>query len=141
MTFDEFATITSKTLDAYATISAMPADRIALWREDFRTIASSLYLALTVPPLPDHSFVPTLADEAARNSFTKTPADKASFKFDADHNVEPFRTIAARLASNYYDYEEPGSFIDNIAHALEDAHNLGYKRAQAEAQFNSGETS
>lgn len=62
------------------------------------------------------------------NKITATPADEALFKFDAENNVEPTRTVAERIA------ERHGlglwhSLIDDISHALEDAHDIGVKRA------------
>lgn len=66
----------------------------------------------------------TIVDD---NKITITPADAALFKFDADNNVEPFRTIAERIAWKY-GAGRTHSLVDDIAHAIEDAHDLGVRR-------------
>jgi hypothetical protein len=58
---------------------------------------------------------------------TLTPADEALFKFDAENNVEPARTIAERLALKWSTYLRP-EMVDDIACAIEDARNLGERR-------------
>lgn len=59
-----------------------------------------------------------------------TPADEARHAFDAEHNVEPSRTVAQRIAWKY-GCGRNHSLVDDIQHAIEDAWNLGEKRAHA----------
>jgi hypothetical protein len=61
------------------------------------------------------------------NKIQHQPEYDALNAFDAAHNVEPFRTIAERLALKY-GAGPAHSMVDDIAHALEDAHELGVKR-------------
>lgn len=63
------------------------------------------------------------------NKIHVTPADEALFKFDAENKVEPPRVIAQRVARRHgLGYN--GSLIDDIAHALEDAMEIGQKRGK-----------
>lgn len=50
--------------------------------------------------------------------------------FDAEHDVKPFRTIAKHIAI-IHDISPMHPLVDDIAHAIEDAHELGQKRARA----------
>lgn len=61
------------------------------------------------------------------NKITPRPEYDALNAFDAEHNVEPTRTIAERIAWKY-GAGPTHSMVDDIAHALEDAHELGVKR-------------
>ena len=55
------------------------------------------------------------------------PEYDALHAFDAENNVEPFRTIAERIARKY-GAGETHSLVDDIAQAIEDAYNLGERR-------------
>lgn len=59
---------------------------------------------------------------------TSTPADEALFKFDAENNVEPTRTVAERICKRH-GIGPWHSIVDEISHALEDAHDIGVKRS------------
>lgn len=63
-----------------------------------------------------------------RNKITPQPEYDALNKFDAEHGVEPFRTIAERIVDKYFEVNAGTLLVDDIAHALEDAHELGVKR-------------
>lgn len=59
-----------------------------------------------------------------------TPEFEARHAFDVEHNVEPCRTIAIRIAGEHgAHWTHP--LVDDIAHAIEDARELGEKRAMA----------
>ena len=60
-----------------------------------------------------------------------TPESEAAHAFDAANNVEPCRTIAARIVGRY-GFAEFHPLVDTISHAIEDARDLGKKRAYAE---------
>lgn len=60
--------------------------------------------------------------------FMTTPMDDALFRFDAENNVEPPRRIAARIASKY-GVTSTHPLVDDISHAIEDAMELGHRRA------------
>jgi predicted Zn-dependent protease len=47
--------------------------------------------------------------------------------FDAANNVEPFRTIAERIATSH-DFWATHPIVDQISAAMEDAYNLGERR-------------
>lgn len=64
----------------------------------------------------------------AGSKFETSPADEALFAFDADHNVEPARTIAERIASKY-GCGFTHALVDDISHAIEDARDIGRMRA------------
>lgn len=57
-----------------------------------------------------------------------TPFDEALYAFDAANNVEPQRTIAERIGEKY-GIPAMHPIIDDIAHAIEDARDLGERRA------------
>jgi hypothetical protein len=59
---------------------------------------------------------------------TPQPEYDALNAFDAENNVEPARTIAERIAWKY-DYWSTDPIVDDISHAIEDAMNLGQRRA------------
>lgn len=62
------------------------------------------------------------------NKITRQPEYDALNAFDAENNVEPFRTTAERIAWQY-GYKEPAHpMVDAISAALEDAYNLGERR-------------
>lgn len=62
-----------------------------------------------------------------------TPADEALWAFDQANNVEPTRTIAGRIASNHgFGWGHP--MVDEISHALEDAMDIGRRRAPLEVE-------
>lgn len=58
---------------------------------------------------------------------TTTPEWDAVHAFDAENNVEPFRTIAERIAWKY-GADRRHSLVDDISNAIEDAYNLGERR-------------
>lgn len=55
------------------------------------------------------------------------PEWDALHAFDAENNVEPARTIAERIALKY-GAGNKHSLVDDIAHAIEDAMNIGERR-------------
>jgi hypothetical protein len=59
---------------------------------------------------------------------TLTATDKALFAFDAENNVEPPRTIAERIAWRF-GAGPTHPLVDAISHAIEDAMDLGARRA------------
>lgn len=61
------------------------------------------------------------------NRITPQPEYDALNAFDAENNVEPFRTIAERMAYGY-GCARNHPLVDEISAALEDAYNLGVKR-------------
>jgi hypothetical protein len=61
-------------------------------------------------------------------SVTVTAKDEALFAFDAEHKVEPARTIAKRIAAKY-GVGPTHSLVDEISQAIEDAWAIGEKRA------------
>jgi hypothetical protein len=67
-------------------------------------------------------------DEMSENKIVMTKADEALFKFDSENNIEPFRTVAERIAKRY-DIALYSPLVDAISNALEDAHDIGVKRA------------
>lgn len=64
----------------------------------------------------------------AGNKITPQPEYDALNAFDAAHGVEPFRTIAERIVGKYFEVNASTLLVDDIASALEDAHELGVKR-------------
>jgi hypothetical protein len=58
---------------------------------------------------------------------TPQPEYDALYAFDAENNVEPFRTIAERIGLSY-GFAEQHPLVDVIAAAIEDAHDLGVRR-------------
>ncbi len=62
------------------------------------------------------------------NKIQRQPEYDALDKFDAENNVEPARVIAYRIASKY-GLSERGRLVDEISHAIEDALDLGQRRA------------
>lgn len=59
-----------------------------------------------------------------QNKITITPADEAFFAACQEMKVEPTHTVAARIAAKYgYEWTHP--LVDDIAHALEDAMEMG----------------
>jgi len=58
---------------------------------------------------------------------TPQPEYDALNAFDAENNVEPFRTIAERIGWRY-GAGKTHSLVDAIASAIEDAYNLGVRR-------------
>lgn len=56
-----------------------------------------------------------------------SPEYEALHRFDAEHNVEPCRTIAERIAKKW-DCMSVHPIVDDIAHAIEDAREIGEKR-------------
>lgn len=62
-----------------------------------------------------------------KNKITPQPEWDAIHQFDADNNVEPARTIAERIAWKY-GAGKTHSMVDDIAHAIEDAMELGQRR-------------
>lgn len=58
---------------------------------------------------------------------TPQPEYDALHAFDAENNVEPFRTIAERIGLSY-GFAEQHPLVDVIAAAIEDGYNLGVKR-------------
>lgn len=67
----------------------------------------------------------------AGNKIILTAADRALFDFDAERNVEPWRTVAQRIAAKH-GHGEFDSIVDEISHALEDAMDIGRARAALE---------
>ena len=61
------------------------------------------------------------------NKITSQPEWDALHQFDADNNVEPARVIAYRIAAKY-GHSPTGRLVDEIAHAIEDAMELGQRR-------------
>jgi hypothetical protein len=62
-----------------------------------------------------------------------TPADEALWAFDQTNNVDPTRTIAERIAGNHgFGWRHP--MVDEISHALEDARDIGRRRAPLEIE-------
>lgn len=61
------------------------------------------------------------------NKIASTPAWDAVHEFDAQNNVEPFRTIAERIAYGA-GCSKNHPLVDEISAALEDAYNLGERR-------------
>lgn len=57
-----------------------------------------------------------------------TPEDAARFEFDAKHNVRPAREIAERIAQPRL-YDSRDALVGRISHAIEDAWEIGEKRA------------
>ena len=55
------------------------------------------------------------------------PEWETLYAFDAENNVEPFRTIAERIAWRF-DFRPDHMIVDDISVALEDAYNLGERR-------------
>lgn len=64
------------------------------------------------------------------NRIEITAEAKARYAFDAKNDVEPTRTIAEWIAEKY-GVESMHPLVDDIAHAIEDARDLGVKRAKA----------
>lgn len=62
------------------------------------------------------------------NKIKHQPEYDALNAFDAAHGVEPFRTIAERIVDKYFEVNASTLLVDDIAIALEDAHELGVKR-------------
>jgi hypothetical protein len=60
-----------------------------------------------------------------------TPEWDALHEFDAKNNVEPPRTIAERIAAEFF-IEETHSIVDAISGAIEDAMALGARRGPFE---------
>ena len=59
---------------------------------------------------------------------TPQPEYDALNAFDAENNVEPARTIAERIAWRF-DFRPDHMIVDDISHAIEDAVELGQRRA------------
>lgn len=60
---------------------------------------------------------------------TPQPEYAALNAFDAENNVEPFRTIAERIVDGYGINSHVGPLmVDEISIALEDAYDLGVRR-------------
>lgn len=59
---------------------------------------------------------------------TLQPEYEALYAFDAQNNVEPERVIAERIAFKY-GIMPAHSIVDDIAHAIEDARDIGARRA------------
>jgi hypothetical protein len=59
----------------------------------------------------------------------ETAQSRANHVFDEANNVEPCRTVAKRIAGEY-DIPEIHPLVDSIAHAIEDARELGEKRGR-----------
>jgi hypothetical protein len=57
-----------------------------------------------------------------------TARARALFAFDAEHKVEPARTIAKRIAAKY-GAGPTHSLVDEISQAIENAWDIGEKRA------------
>lgn len=72
--------------------------------------------------LTDEQGIRTMTDK-----ITPQPEYDALNAFDAENSVEPFRTIAERIAVGH-DFWTTHLIVDEISHALEDAYNLGVKR-------------
>jgi hypothetical protein len=53
--------------------------------------------------------------------------------FDAENGVEPFRSVAERIAGKY-ELSSAHKLVDDISNALEDAYHLGEKRGPIVAQ-------
>ena len=62
------------------------------------------------------------------NKIISTPADEALWAFDQANNVEPARTIAERIAWRF-DFRPDHMIVDDISEAIEDAVELGQRRA------------
>lgn len=62
----------------------------------------------------------------AQDRIVLTPEDKARQAFFAEHNEEPVRVTAERIAE-CVGVEHPHPLIDDIQYALEDAYELGKK--------------
>lgn len=58
---------------------------------------------------------------------TTTPEQEALYQFDAEHNVEPTRETAMRIAMKY-GFPATSALVDEISHAVEDAYEIGQKR-------------
>jgi hypothetical protein len=56
-----------------------------------------------------------------------TPEQEALYLFDAEHNVEPTRETAMRIAMKY-GFPAASALVDEISHAIEDAYEIGQKR-------------
>jgi hypothetical protein len=67
-----------------------------------------------------------LTDE---NQISHQPEYDALNAFDAANNVEPARRIARRIAMKY-DCGRNNPLVDDIAHAIEDAMELGQRRGK-----------
>lgn len=65
------------------------------------------------------------------NRIISTPEWDALHAFDAENGVEPFRTTAARIAGEF-GFNDMHSIVDHIAHALEDAMEVGARRGPFE---------
>jgi len=59
---------------------------------------------------------------------TPQPEYDALNAFDAENNVEPARTIAERIAWRF-DFPSGHTIVDAISHAIEDAMEIGQRRA------------
>lgn len=68
-----------------------------------------------------------------RERITITPEDARRYAFDAEHGVEPARTVAERIATGFgAGHTHP--LVDAISHAIEDARELGEKRGKMMAR-------
>lgn len=63
----------------------------------------------------------------AEDRIMPQPEYDALNAFDAENNVEPFRAIAERIATNH-DFWTTHQIVDEISAALEDAYKLGERR-------------
>lgn len=70
-----------------------------------------------------------MADEF---KITSTPEWDALHAFDVENDVEPARTIAERIAWRF-DFRPEHMIVDDIAHAIEDAREIGTRRGPLEA--------
>lgn len=64
----------------------------------------------------------------AENKITPQLEYEALNAFYFAHNVEPFRTIAEKIVSKYFEVNAVTLLVDDIASSLEDAYELGVKR-------------
>lgn len=64
------------------------------------------------------------------NKIAHQPEYDALNAFDAENGVEPCRTIAERIVEKYFEPKAVSLLVDDIAHALEDAHDIGVQRGQ-----------
>ncbi|WP_061026297.1 hypothetical protein [Bradyrhizobium sp. CCH5-F6] len=71
------------------------------------------------------------------NKITSTPAWDAVHAFDAENNVEPFRTIAERIAYGA-GCSKNHPLVDDISADLEDAYSLGERRGPLVAGATNG---
>lgn len=73
-------------------------------------------------------------DDKMSDRVVLTPEDEARMAFDAEHNVEPCRTIAERIAWQY-GANRNHPLVDKISSAIEDARVLGEQRARSEVDL------